>query len=351
MNATLYRQTVALQRPIRASRETHGERTRLYVRIEHQGHWGFGEVSPQPHQLNGDPGLTEVLDAVHLALTRLEQVLLREGELPHWARVARLGAATPRDNVAYSLLEMALLDRELRRDKRSITELWAPTQDTPEQQTVSLLDETPWSIGDGAARVRVKCAPGALSWQSRERLSGLSVPVLLDFNCSATNDEEVLELVAGVSAVAIVDAVEQPFAVGNVVDHARLAARLDVNVSLDEGVRSMRDLAQIDRYKAAAMVCVKPARVGGLANARTMILRANDLGLRVYLGGFFESPYARRVHRALANSCVREPSDLAAVGVSAHEEAATISSSFGAEPSVLVLEEAECLPVLSQDGP
>ena len=351
MNATLYRQIVALQRPIRASYETHDERTRLYVRIEHEGHWGFGEVSPQPHQLNGDPGLTEVLDAIHLALARLEQVLRREGELPYWARVARLGAATPSDNVAYSLLEMALLDRELRRDKRSISELWVPIEDTTEQQTVSLLDETPWSIGDGAARVRVKCAPGALSVQSRERLSQVSVPVLLDFNCSATNDEEVLELVAAASSVVIVDAVEQPFAVDNVVDHARLAARLEVDVSLDEGVRSVRDLAQIDRYKAAAMVCVKPARVGGLANARTMILRAQEFGLRVYLGGFFESPYARRVHRALANSCVGEPSDLAAVGVSAHEEASMTSSGFGVEPSVLVLEEAESLPVLSQDGP
>ena len=351
MNVTLFRQVVALQRPIRASLEMHDERTRLYLRIEHGGHWGFGEVSPQPHELNGDPGLSEVLDAVYLALARLEQVLLREGDLPHWARVARLGAATPRDNVAYSLLEMAILDRELRRDDRSIADLWSPIGYTPEQQTVSLLDETPWSIGDAVARVRVKCAPGALSAQSRERLSQVSVPLFLDFNCSANDDEEVLEMVAAVSSVANVDAVEQPFAAGNIVDHARLAARLDVNVSLDEGVRSVRDLAQIDRYRAAAMVCVKPARVGGLANARTMILRAQEFGLRVYLGGFFESPYARRVHRALANSCVREPSDLAAVGVSAHEEAAMTSSSFGVEPSLLVLEEADSLPVLSQDGP
>jgi O-succinylbenzoate synthase len=345
MNATLYRQVVALRRPIRASLETHGERTRLFLRVEHDEHWGFGEVSPQPHALNGDPGLTEVLDAVLLALTRLEQVLHREGELPHWARVARLGAATPRDNVAYSLIEMALLDRELRRDERSITDLWSPIGDTPEQQTVSLLDETRWSIGNAAARVRVKCAPGSLSVQSRERLSHVGVPVILDFNCSATNDEEVVELVTAVSAVAIVDAVEQPFAAGNVVDHARLAARLEVDLSLDEGVRSVRDLAQIARYGAAEMVCVKPARVGGLANARTVIARAQELGLRVYLGGFFESPYARRVNRALANSCLREPSDLGDVAVNAREELTTLETSFGVEPSKETLRDTEALTV------
>jgi o-succinylbenzoate synthase len=346
MNATLYRQVVALQHPIRASYETHDERTRLYVRIEHDDDWGFGEVSPQPHELNGDPGLNEVLDAVRLALTRLEQVLQREGDLPHWARVARLGAATPRDNAAYSLLEMALLDRELRRDQRSITDLWPPLSDTPEQRTVSLLDETPWSLDDGAARIRVKCAPGSLSARSRERLSQLSVPVLLDFNCSATNDDEVLEVVAAVSTVATVDAVEQPFAAGNVVDHARLASRLTVDVSLDEGVRSVRDLQQIARYGAAAMVCVKPARVGGLANARTIIARAHELGLRVYLGGFFESPYARRVNRALANSCLSEPSDLGDVAVNVPEEVTTLATSFGVEPSKETLQSAEALTVL-----
>jgi O-succinylbenzoate synthase len=346
MNVTLFRQVVALQRPIRASLETHDERTRLYLRVEHDGYVGFGEVSPQPQALNGDPGIDDVLEALRGALRRLEDVLEREGETPHWSRVARLGAETPRDNVAYSLIEMALLDRELRRDARPITDLWIPIGLTPVQQTVSLLDDAAWLVSDEAARVRVKCAPGSLNAFAREHLREVRVPVILDFNCSATNDDEVLEVVADVTELATVDAVEQPFAVGNVVDHARLAKHLGVDLSLDEGVRSVRDLAQIERYGAAAMVCVKPARVGGLANARTLILRAQELGLRVYLGGFFESPYARQVNRALANSCVREPSDLGEVGVRADEEAAATSSSFGVEPSVLVLEEADSLTVL-----
>jgi o-succinylbenzoate synthase len=346
MNVTLYRQVVALKRPIRASLETHDERTRFYLRVEHEGYGGYGEVSPQPQALNGDPGVHDVLDAARRALRRLEEVVEREGELPLWSRATRLGAETPSENVAYALIEMALLDRELRRDARPITDLWAPLGVTPWQQTVSLLDDEPWSVGDEAARVRVKCAPGALSASASERLRAVRVPVILDFNCSASSDDEVLEVVDNVAELASVDAVEQPFAVGNVVDHARLAKRLAVDLSLDEGVRSVRDLTQIDRYGAAAMVCVKPARVGGLANARTLILRAQDLGLRVYLVGFFESPYARQVNRALANSCVREPSDLAEVGVSTYEEPAMTTTSFGVEPSVLVLEDAQPLTVL-----
>jgi O-succinylbenzoate synthase len=351
MNVTLFRQVVALQRPIRASLETHDERTRLYLRVEHEGLTGCGEVSPQPRALNGDPGVDDVLGALRGALRRLGEVLAREGEIPHWSRASRLGGGTPEENVAYALIEMALLDRELRRDARPITDLWTPQGVTPLQQTFSLWDDEPWCVSDEAARVRVKCAPGALHPVARARLGEVRVPLILDFNCSATNDDEVLEVVREVSELASVDAVEQPFAVGNVVDHARLAQRVGVDLSLDEGVRSLRDLAQIDRYHAATMLCVKPARVGGLANARTLILRAQELGFRVYLGGFFESPYARQVNRALANSCVREPSDLAEVRVNVAEDPARTPSSFGVEPSVLVLEEAESLTVLSQGGP
>jgi len=83
-----------------------------------------------------------------------------------------------------------------------------------------------------------------------------------------------------------------------------------VLISLDEGVRSLRDLDQIVRYRAATIVCVKPARVGGYANARTMLERAKELGLRPYVGGFFESPFARSVNRALAWHTTDEPSDI-----------------------------------------
>jgi len=82
-----------------------------------------------------------------------------------------------------------------------------------------------------------------------------------------------------------IDAVEQPYAPGNVIDHATLAEQLSVPLSLDEGVRSPRDLEQIVRYSAAKIVCLKPPRVGGLANTRTMAQRAAALGLEPYVAG------------------------------------------------------------------
>ncbi len=344
VKVNLYQQHVALERPVRASAQLHADRLRLFLRLDNDG-VGFGEVSPQPLALHGDPGVREVIVATRDALERVVSATERDGSAPPWSKVAAVVGDAPERRAAGALIEMALLDRELRRRVMSIGELWIPRTLTPRQSTVSALDEREWEVHSLDDRVRVKTAPGVVSERALEQLARLRVPVLLDFNCSARDDRDVLAQVERIREVATIDAVEQPYGVGNVVDHARLASRLDVDLSLDESVRSTRDLTQIARYHAAAMICVKPARVGGLANARSIIDRGQQLGLRVYLGGFFESPYARRVHRALAYGCgVTEPSDLGDVALDdASEEVSSIASSFGVEPSASMLAKAEAL--------
>jgi L-alanine-DL-glutamate epimerase-like enolase superfamily enzyme len=100
------------------------------------------------------------------------------------------------------------------------------------------------------------------------------------------------------------------------------------------------------------MLCVKPARVGGLANARTIIERARSLGLKAYVGGFFESPYARHVHRALANCSTDEPSDIGVVALAnADDEVQWTARSFGVEPAASMLERATPLSVLRTGEP
>jgi O-succinylbenzoate synthase len=224
--------------------------------------------------------------------------------------------------------------------------MWPHRYNTPIQNTVSLIDDEPWAYANDVARLRAKIAPGPLSTMTLERLGELHVPVLLDYNCSVIDDAQVLEQLAQLSEFVTVDGVEQPYAAGNIIDHATLAEQLSVNLSLDEGVRNQRDLEQIHRYKAATMVCIKPARVGGLANARTMVSRALELGLHPYVGGFFESPFARHVNRLLAQHCVEEPSDIGVVYTIATPEVLELtvaSGGFEVAPSPEVLERAHLL--------
>ena len=341
MRVSLWRARARLRQPVAAARERHDERARLYLEVGHAGHVGYGEVSPSREALNGDPGVEEVLgELVEVVMPRLMRVVGREHEPPAWARTTSLVGERPASRFAGALVEMALMDRELRAHASDLVSLWPAQFATPIQRTVSILDlATPWSL-EGAARVRVKTAPGAPSDAALAALADLSAPILLDFNCSATSAEDVLSQVRVVGEVARIDAVEQPFAAGNVADHSRLAARLGVDLSIDEGCRSLSDLVQIVRYEAAAMICVKPARVGGYAVARTLVARAREMGLRVYVGGFFESDFARSVNRTFAESCVEEPSDVGEADL-LDGGAVAAEGGLGRRPAPAVLAAAE----------
>jgi len=347
MKVTLRRQDAEMRFPVRSAGQRHARRSRLFLEVEHKGVTGYGEIAPQPEELNGDAAIADVIDEVRIfVVPQLEQILEREGDFPSWTRVARFAGSRAASNPAVALLEMALLDRELRVARETIDSLWPATFDTPLQTTVSLIDDGAWSVDAYAARVRAKISPAPLSRSALQRLSELSAPVLLDYNCSAHSDVDVIEQVRIVRDVANVVAVEQPYAVGNVVDTARLAEQLAVPLSVDEGVRSVRDVAQLVRYRAAEIICVKPARVGGLANARTIIVEAREAGLRPYLGGFFESPYARSVHRSLARNCVDQPSDLGpvdVVGEDSSREVDVVADGFGVRPSAEMLEHGAVL--------
>ena len=300
--------------PIRGAAQRHDVRDHLFVEVEVDGVVGYGEVSPQPRSLNGDPSAASVVTAlaeeVPIHLERIASAARDEGG---WARIHQLAGPRASSVVAWALVEMALFDLELRRDGVSLAERWPASEEPRVMATVSLLDESVPVVASEVERLRVKVAPGVRPGPVLDAVHELGRPVIADYNCSAHDVDEVLEDLEVLTASLVVVAVEQPFAPGNLIEHARLHARSAVAVSLDEGVRSIVDLRHIARYSAGALVCVKPARVGGLAVARTMIREAMDLGLRPYVGGFFESPLARSVHRQLVAAMVDEPSDVAPV--------------------------------------
>jgi len=351
MRLSLWRTNARLTTPIVASLERHDERPRLFLRVEHDGVEGFGEVDPQPRALNGDPGVEDVVEELRrVLLPQLFAVVRREGVPPSWTRVARFVSSRSASAPAVTLVEMALFDRELRSGGETLLDRWPTSFDTPLQATTSILgDLGDAGIAPDTARVRVKTAPGSMTKHAREFLERLGRPVLLDFNCSASTDDDVVQQVMTLTPFVAIVGVEQPYASGNVVDHARLAQRLDVPLSIDEGLRSVRDLEQIVRYDAARVVCVKPARVGGYANARTIIARAKELGLRPYLGGFFESELARSVNRTLAQHLVSEPSDIGPVGTQSSDQKTEFvedSAGFGLLPTAEFLEEAVLVETL-----
>jgi len=313
----LWRYQSALATALRASGQEHLFRDHLLLEISADGVSGFGEVSPQPSPLNGDSSagqvVTELLD---FALPQLSHVHQRESALPVWPRINRFAGSRPGSVVAYSLIEMALFDLELRRARTPAGDALGAVSKPQLQAVGSLVGDIHIPRLTDIARIRLKVDATSTSPTALEAVRAVDVPVLLDFNCLAPSVDDVLSTVRSLASACTVVGVEQPFAPGNLIQHAQLAEQLDVPVSLDEGVRGLRDIDNIERYKAAQVVCLKPARLGGIAMTRAALARCTEAGIEPYIGGFFELPLARTLNYLLASSPTVGPSDVTPVTLS-----------------------------------
>lgn len=336
MEVRVFERFDVLARPVAAANQYHDTRPRLFVEITEGGHVGYGEVSPLLREALGDPSLDDVRGCLcGPTLDRLVEVVSREARVPAWSRVHLMASGEPEERWATAAVEMALLDLELVRAGRSLASAWSVVpSDVAALATTSIDEVGSFAVPEGCSRVRVKTRAGADVARMREPLGTLGVPVLLDFNASAGSLDEVVRQVDGLRDHVDLVAVEQPFAPGDLATHALAARELGVAISLDESVRGVSDLRLIARHAAAAMVCVKSARVGGLAVARDVLGEAGRLGLRSYVGGFFESPLGRRASAALAAGFPVEPSDVAPVSVTSDAKDLERSVGVGVVPDL-----------------
>lgn len=277
---------------------------------------GVGEVSPLTSAVVPDPAVDDVVDhVIQVAVPRLLSYLAREGELPEWTRIHLWGGGTPASRWSSALIEMALLDWSLAREQVPLRVAWSVPERAPATlATTSLIEpDATWRSPADAARVRAKVNSRTDPAMAAEVARTWGRPVLWDFNASARDGDDVRAWARAVALDVETVAIEQPFAAGDLASHALLARDLPVALSLDESVTSPARVRLIARHGAAAMVCVKPPRLGGLAAARATIAEARSHGLVAYVGGFFESPLARRAHAAVAACTGADPSDVARV--------------------------------------
>ncbi|MSR56920.1 MAG: o-succinylbenzoate synthase [Planctomycetaceae bacterium] len=94
--------------------------------------------------------------------------------------------------------------------------------------------------------------------------------------------------------------IEQPLPYDDLVDHAQLQAAIETPVCLDESVSHPRHAQQALALKSCRYVNIKPARVGGLTNARLIHDLCQQAGIPCWVGGMLESATGAAVCTALA---------------------------------------------------
>ena len=152
-----------------------------------------------------------------------------------------------------------------------------------------------------------------------------------------------------------IEFVEQPLAAWDMTGHAALRERVRVPVALDESIDSEGSARAALVERAADVIVVKPARVGGSGAAMRIVEAASATGASAVLGTYFETGVGiasvlriasawRGAGRALEEAGLEPAHGLATAGVLAHDLLAVplpIEKGRMAVPAAVRLDERE----------
>ncbi len=92
--------------------------------------------------------------------------------------------------------------------------------------------------------------------------------------------------------------IEQPLGDDDIVDHARLQARLQTPICLDESIHTVDDCRKALDLDAARIINIKVSRLGGLGPARAVHDLCHGRGVPVWCGGMHEFGVGRAANVA-----------------------------------------------------
>jgi O-succinylbenzoate synthase len=290
----------------------HRDRALLFVRVVGDDAEGWGECAALAEGTPVDPSTDEVeAAAVEKGVPRLmEASAARSGTMPSEPEIAQLFGSAPVDRRLAAAFEMAVADAELRRDGRSLAHslevgpgfeampVGVAVGIPPDRDLGLLRDQVNGAVVAGAARVRLKIAPG---WDvepvGEVRRAHPELALQADANGSyRLKDADALEQLAAFDLVCL----EQPLPPADLVAHAELGRRITVPICLDESLSSPRRVQDALRNGSCRVACLKPGRLGGLRATRLAHAACAEAGVAVFVGGFFEAGLGRASNLALA---------------------------------------------------
>ncbi len=168
------------------------------------------------------------------------------------------------------------------------------------QTMAETLEEIEQRLDEGYVRIKVKIAP---DWDTqllaaiRERWPGIDLTADANAAYQFTQHHKTLEALDAFNLSML----EQPFGADDMIEHAKLQAKLKTSICLDESIESLADIKTADALSAGRIVNIKPGRVGGLVESIKIHNYAVAHHLGVMCGGTFETGIGRAFNIALAS--------------------------------------------------
>jgi o-succinylbenzoate synthase len=240
----------------------------------------------------------------HALVPALLDLSARRG-LPRPCELGAVREAAPDAPLAFAALEMAVADAHLRSEHRSLAGLLEVEGRTVELGAVigvadsvdRLLTTVAGLVDRGFSRVKLKIGPG---WDivPVAAVTKAFPDLHLQVDANAGYGPQDSDLLAGLDRFGLL-CLEQPFDRDDLSGHARLATRMTTPICLDESLDSPDRVAGALASGACSVVCIKPSRLGGLGAALAVIDHCVAAAVPLWMGGMFESGYARGVNTTL----------------------------------------------------
>ncbi|WP_338750829.1 o-succinylbenzoate synthase [Bacillus sp. FJAT-52991] len=163
-------------------------------------------------------------------------------------------------------------------------------------ETLSRIDQL---LTQGYERIKVKISPQNDHELLRKiRHQFPTIPLMADAN-SAYSLKDVDQLKALDEFQLLM--IEQPLAVDDLVQHAKLQKMIETRICLDESIRSIRDAENALELGSCGVINIKIGRVGGLQEAKKIHDLCRKQGVPVWVGGMIEFGVSRAHNVALAS--------------------------------------------------
>lgn len=242
----------------------------------------------------------------HMLEDFLIPILLHK-EIGHPDEVSTLFSTIRRNCMAKASIEGAIWDIYAQQTKQSLAQVLGGDKERIEvgvsvgiqSSTEALIDLLKSHVNKGYKRVKVKIKPGHDVEVIRAiRAEMPDLPLMVDANSAYTLDDmNVLQQLDAFNLLMI----EQPLAVDDIVDHAKLQRKLKTPICLDESITSYEDARKAIELGSCGVINIKIGRVGGLTEARRIhdLCEANNIP--VWCGGMLEAGIGRAHNIALTS--------------------------------------------------
>ena len=291
------------------------DRTFVLIRVEGEGHEGWGESVAEANPYYSSETTETVWHIVEGFIAPLVIGQAFEHPSDVYPALRRIRG----HNMAKAGVEMAIWDLYARIQGQPLAKILGGTRDRIasgvsigiQDSLDQLMEKIEQELAAGYQRIKIKIKPGwDIDAVERVRAKFGNIPLQVDANAAySLNDSALLARLDPFDLLLI----EQPLDYDDVMDHAVLQARIKTPVCLDESIHTVRIARDAIDARACKIINIKPGRVGGHQQSIELhdLCAAHDIP--VWHGGMLESGIGRAHNIHLASlPNFRLPGDIAA---------------------------------------